>query len=154
MEIRATRRAFFALGLTVALTAGCGSMMGGMKSMGGSGGMDHKLTLSGGQEVPPVSTSASGSGTISVGADRSVRGSITTTGINATMAHIHRAAPGANGPVVIGLTKSGDNTWMVPAGTKFTDEQFDAYKAGNLYVNVHSAAYPGGELRAQIMPGR
>ena len=111
---------------------------------------DMKLTLTGAEEVPAVQTSASGSGTISVGADNSVSGSVTTKGIVGTMAHIHTAAAGKNGPVIIPLTKQGDDTWVVPAGAKLNAEQAEALKAGNLYVNVHSAAHPGGEIRAQL----
>ena len=110
-----------------------------------------KVTLSGAQEVPAVTTAASGSGTITINADKSVSGSVSTTGVAGTMAHIHNGAAGANGPVIIPLTKNGD-TWSVPAGAKLTDEQYAAYKAGNLYVNVHSAANKGGEIRGQLKP--
>jgi CHRD domain len=109
------------------------------------------ITLSGSQEVPPVTTSASGKGTITVGDDKAVSGSVITTGVEGTAAHIHQAAPGQNGPVIVPLTKSG-NTYTVPAGAKLTDDQYAAYKAGNLYVNVHSAANKGGEIRGQIKP--
>jgi len=115
-------------------------------------GADVKVTLTGDQEVPPVKTAAMGSGTISVGADKSVSGSVKTTGVAGTMAHIHEGAPGKNGGVAVPLAKSGEGTWSVPAGSKLTDAQFEAFKAGNLYVNVHSAANPGGELRGQIKP--
>ena len=115
-------------------------------------GQDVKVTLSGDQEVPPVQTAAKGSGTISVGADMSVSGSITTTGVAGTMAHIHEAAPGKNGPPVVPLSKSGDATWSVPPGKKLTEAQYKSFKAGNLYVNVHSAAHAGGEIRGQIKP--
>ena len=54
--------------------------------------------------------------------------------------------------MIIPLTKSGDNTFTVPAGTKLTDAQMESLKSGNLYVNVHSAANPGGEIRAQLGP--
>jgi hypothetical protein len=111
---------------------------------------DMAVTLSGDQEVPPVTTSASGTGTISVGDDKSVSGSIMVKGINATAAHIHEAAKGKNGPVIVPLTKSGDNTFSVAAGAKLTDAQMQALQAGNLYVNVHSAANPNGEIRAQL----
>jgi len=110
-----------------------------------------KVTLSGSQEVPPVTTTATGSGTITV-ADKAVSGSVTTTGVTGVAAHIHQGAAGQNGPVIIPLTKSGDNAWSVPAGAKLTDEQEKAFKAGNLYVNVHSAANKGGEIRGQLKP--
>ena len=111
-----------------------------------------KVTLSGGQEVPAVKTSASGGGTITINADKTVSGSVTTTGVAGTMAHIHQAAAGKNGPVIVPLTKSGDNAWSVPAGAKLTDAQYEAYKAGDLYVNVHSAENKGGEIRGQLKP--
>lgn len=119
---------------------------------GAASAAEVKVMLSGSQEVPAVTTSASGSGTITVGDDMSVSGSVTTTGVAGTAAHIHMAAAGQNGPVTVPLTKSGDNGWAVPAGTKLTEAQFAAFKAGNLYFNVHSDANKGGEIRGQIKP--
>jgi hypothetical protein len=98
-----------------------------------------------------VKTDASGSGTITVNADKTVSGSVTVKGVNATAAHIHEGAAGKNGGVIIPLTKSGD-TFSVPAGAKLTDAQFAALQKGELYVNVHSAANPNGEIRAQLKP--
>ena len=115
-------------------------------------GADIKVTLSGDQEVPSVTSSASGSGTITVGDDKSVKGSVMTKGIDATAAHIHQGAVGKSGGVIIPLTKGTDGAWSVPEGAKLTDAQFAAYKAGDLYVNVHSAAHPDGEIRGQIKP--
>src|SRR4051812_22842396 len=89
-----------------------------------------KMTLSGSQEVPPVNTTASGNAAIKVGTDKSVTGSVTTTGINGVAAHIHQGASGRNGPVIVPLTKKSDGEWAVPAGAKLTDAQYDAYKAG------------------------
>src|SRR5690348_16504267 len=80
-----------------------------------------KVKLTGDQEVPPVKTAASGTGTVVISADKSVSGSITTTGIEGTAAHIHEGAADKNGPVIIPLTKGPDNTWSVPAGSKLTD---------------------------------
>ena len=110
------------------------------------------VTLAGDQVVPPVTTTAKGTGTITIGDDRAVSGSIQTTGITGTAAHIHLAAPGQNGPVAVPLTKTGAGAWAVAAGAKLTEAQYEAYKAGNLYVNVHSAAHPGGEIRGQLKP--
>jgi CHRD domain len=111
-----------------------------------------KLQLSGDQEVPPVQTRATGTGTITVNDDRSVSGSVVTTGMKATAAHIHQAAAGKNGPVAIPLEKKSDHEFAVPAGARLTDAQYQALKAGNLYVNVHSDAHKDGEIRAQLKP--
>ncbi|WP_343583357.1 CHRD domain-containing protein [Herbaspirillum sp.] len=110
------------------------------------------VELKGANEVPANTSTASGTGSISVDADKVVSGGVTTTGIEGRVAHIHTGAAGANGPVIVPLAKNGDNGWSVPPGTKFTDEQYAAYQAGTLYVNVHSAAHPGGEIRGQLQP--
>lgn len=109
------------------------------------------VMLSGDQEVPAVKTSAKGSGKIMVNSDMSVSGSVTTTGVAGTAAHIHTGAMGKNGGVAVALTKSGD-TYSVPAGAKLTADQYKAYQAGELYVNVHSADNKGGEIRGQLKP--
>jgi hypothetical protein len=111
-----------------------------------------KIVLSGDQETPPVTTTASGSGTITVNPDKTVSGSVATTGVDATMAHIHMAPSGKPGPVIIPLQKNGQYGWSVPAGAKLNDEQYQAFKSGGLYVNVHSAAHKDGEIRGQLMP--
>ena len=113
---------------------------------------DSKVSLTGKEEVPAVETAATGTGTITVGADKSISGSVTTKGVEGVAAHIHHAAAGKNGPPIVSLEKTGDGVWSVPKGSKLTDEQLAAYKAGELYVNVHSAAHKGGEIRAQIKP--
>lgn len=113
---------------------------------------DVAVSLSGDQEVPAVTTSAKGTGKITIADDKSVSGSIETTGMMGTAAHIHEAPPGQNGKPVITLEKKGDNEWVVPAGAKLTDAQYASFKAGNLYVNVHSAAHKGGEIRTQLKP--
>jgi hypothetical protein len=112
---------------------------------------DIKVTLAGDQEAPPVKSAGVGTGTIVIGTDRTVSGSVTSKGIAGTAAHIHEAAPGKNGPVIIPLTKDGD-TYAVPAGAKLTDAQFASFQAGNLYVNVHTTENPGGEIRGQLKP--
>jgi len=113
---------------------------------------DVKVTLGGAEEVPAVTTSAKGSGTFAVNEDGTVSGAVTTSGMEGIAAHIHLAAPGENGPPVITLTKTSENVWSAPAGAKLTVEQYASFKAGHLYVNVHSAAHKGGEIRGQLMP--
>ena len=109
------------------------------------------VKLSGAQEVPPVSTAGSGSGTFRVAEDGTITGSVTTKDVPGTMAHIHTGAAGTNGPVIVPLTKNGD-TYSVPEGRKLTSVQMQALKASGLYVNVHSNQHKGGEVRAQLRP--
>ena len=112
----------------------------------------HEVTLSGAQEVPANTSAASGSGSVHVAPDRGVTGAVRYTGMLATMAHIHEAPFGANGPVIVPLVKTGDGLFAVPSDTSLTPPQYASYLAGNLYVNVHSAAYSAGEIRAQLKP--
>ena len=118
-------------------------------SMGGGG---LSVPLSGSQEVPPVNASGSGTGTITVAQDKSVTAKIVTQGVNGTAAHIHEGAAGANGPVIVPMDKTGDNEWSTKAGAKLTDAQYEAFKAGRLYFNVHTPQNKGGEVRGQIRP--
>lgn len=113
---------------------------------------DSKVSLTGSEEVPAVETAATGSGTITVGADKSISGSVKTKGVDGIAAHVHLAAPGKNGPPIVALEKTADGVWSIPKDSKLTDEQIASYKAGELYVNVHSAAHKGGEIRAQLKP--
>ena len=135
--------ALFAAATTL---AACSSMPDWMPGSGA-----HKVSLSGAEEVPPVATEAKGSGSFRIKDDGSVTGSVSTTGVAGTMAHIHLAEKGKNGPVIVPLTKSGDS-YSVPEGRKLTADQMKAFKDGRLYVNVHSAAHKGGEIRAQLQP--
>jgi len=139
----------------LAMMAGCSTMHGWMHHASEEAptrpsGYMQSVTLTGANEVPPVSTSASGTGTVTVNPDHTVVANITVTGMEATASHIHMGAPGANGPVIVPFTKTGDNKFSAPAGAKLTDEQYAAFKAGNTYVNVHSDAHKGGEIRAQL----
>ncbi|AMP05430.1 CHRD domain-containing protein [Collimonas pratensis] len=143
--LKKVRLSLFA-SLTLAL------LLGACSSMSMDQNHISEVTLDGAHEVPPTNSAASGSATIKIASDKTVSGTINTRGIQGKMAHIHEGALGVNGPVLVPLTKVGDNTWEVPAGTKFTDAQYASYLAGKLYVNVHSASNPGGEIRGQILP--
>ena len=88
---------------------------------------DVKVAMSGDQEVPAVTTAAKGSGTVMIGDDMSVKGSITTTGVAGTAAHIHMAAAGKNGPVIVPMTKSGDAGWTFAPDAKLNADQMKAF---------------------------
>ena len=129
------------------------TVLGACSSMGPMGAMSNtqQLTLSGANEVPPVVGSPmSGSATVTINPDRTVSVKVVVTGMTATASHIHEGAPGTIGPVIVPFTKTADNTFASAEGAKLTESQYAAYKAGNLYVNVHSAAHPVGEIRAPI----
>jgi hypothetical protein len=110
------------------------------------------LDLKGTAETPPVTTQASGLATLSVDSTGMVTGGIKTSGIDGTAAHIHMGKTGTSGPPVITLTSAGKDQWKVPEGSKLSTEQYEAYKKGNLYINVHSKDHPSGEIRAQLTP--
>lgn len=108
--------------------------------------------LEGSQEVPAVTTSAQGWVVASLSKNKEmVHVWAVVRGLSgpATAAHFHKAAAGVNGGVEANLTTniSGNTiTATLPAAT-FADDLI----AGNIYLNVHTAANPGGELRAQMM---
>jgi P2-related tail formation protein len=113
-------------------------------------GFTQQVTLSGANEVPPVATQAAATGSVTINADRSVSARIVATDMVATAAHIHMGAAGTNGPVIVPFMKTADNTFVADASIKLTPEQYAAFKAGNTYVNAHSEAHKGGEIRAQL----
>jgi hypothetical protein len=134
----------------VLAVAGFAAVLAACQSMGMQPSYTQAVALSGANEVPPVGTSASGNGTVTVTPEGMVTATIVVTNMSATASHIHVGAAGTNGPVIVPFVKSGDNTFTAPPGAKMTPEQYASYKAGNTYVNVHSAANPGGEIRAQL----
>jgi len=110
----------------------------------------QQVRLWGSNEVPPVQTQAYGTGVINIAPDRSVSVVVSVIDMIPTAAHIHEGAAGTNGPVIVPLNRISERAFVAPDGTRLTEAQYAAYKAGNLYVNVHSARYPNGEVRSQI----
>ncbi len=113
-----------------------------------------RSALSGDQEVPPVQSSGSATGVITV---NRATGAIWATVVTdlpeaATMAHIHQGAARTNGPVVIGLTQDAENpdTWRSAAGDTLGEDSLAVIDTAGLYFNVHTASNPGGEVRGQI----
>lgn len=120
-------------------------------------------SLSGANEVPPNNSQAFGVAALTFDTDTNTITSmrILLFGINRTdiiLNHIHRAPAGVNGPVIVDF---GDVTqWVNDSGglsRTFTNLAFPAADVGNLlsrgtYINIHTNAFPGGELRGQIVP--
>ena len=157
-----TVMAFFA---AVAFTTACESTT--------ENKISYKATLTGAQEVPPVTTS--GSGTFNATFDEGsqiLSYTLTFTGLtsNATLAHIHGpAASGVNADVLVnfsdvtggrtitlgGTSGSGSGTINLTSTSVITatvsgDSLRKLLDSGNAYVNVHTATNGGGELRGQI----
>ena len=137
---------------SVATSLALAAALAACAGMGMDKGASPQLRLTGDQEVPANTSTSVGTGTIAVAADGAVSGSVAAPGMAGMAAHIHVGAAGVNGPVIIPLTGGPGDTWTVPPGAKLTDEQMAAYKAGNLYVNIHTAEHKGGELRTQLKP--
>jgi len=112
-------------------------------------------TLSGSESVPQVDSLAGGRAALTLNqATGDLVVQVRLTGLDdATNAHVHEAYAGKNGGVLVGLTKDAVNParWYVEDGT-LSAAGLDAFNAGRLYVNVHSAAFPGGEIRGQVVP--
>ncbi|MDE2439609.1 MAG: CHRD domain-containing protein [Betaproteobacteria bacterium] len=111
-----------------------------------------EVTLTGSTVVPTVTTIATGTGQFTVTPDHKVIGSIKVYDMTPTMAEIHEAQHGQNGPSIITLGKIANDSYAVPPDATLSNEQYASYLAGDLYVQVHSAKYPNGELRAQLLP--
>jgi len=120
------------------------------------------VRLNGAQEVPPVATTGTGVGRIVIDtASRVIMGPVTFTGLSSATipgaGHIHMAAaPRLNGGVIIPLVGGGGvraGRARVPA-TVLTRPQMTALRANLLYINIHTANNPGGEIRGTINFGR
>lgn len=130
--------------------------------------------LSGANEVPPVSTAASGSATFEAVDDTAIAYTVTASNLTGvTMGHIHTGAAGANGGVIVWLlppngtqpqAASGpvDGTlatgritqgWIRGVGGQppiSLDSLRRLMRSGNAYVNVHTSTHGAGEIRGQI----
>jgi hypothetical protein len=112
-------------------------------------------TLSGVQEVPPNASPATATGCLSINpSTKGVAGRIETQDIEGTLAHAHTGAPGVVGPVVIPMTQSSPGVWTTGNGATVNDALLVAFMTNQMYLNVHSAALPVGEIRGQLVTGQ
>ncbi len=104
------------------------------------------VKLSGKQEVPGNNSNATGTfNGIYDKTTKKIDYSIALNGLTASAMHLHKAAAGVNGDVVMEIMGLKGTT------AAFTTAQEADLLAGNLYLNVHSAAQPGGEIRGQVV---
>lgn len=106
--------------------------------------------LDGAQEVPPVTTTARAWGIVRLDtASNAVRAFVHSEGVVGNAAHIHIGPVGSNGGVIVPLASTNGADWT-GTGT-LSAANAAAMVAGNTYLNVHSAANPGGEIRGQVV---
>jgi hypothetical protein len=111
----------------------------------------YKATLNGASETPPNSSTATGDATLTYNKDTRIFTIVVHfTGITATASHIHKAPVGVAGSVVFPFTPpiTSPINYTSPA---LTASQDSALNANLYYVNVHSAIYPAGEIRGQLI---
>jgi hypothetical protein len=137
-----------------------------------SGPRNFRAHLNSAAEVPPADTRAQGQAVFQLSKDGTeLSYKLIVANIeNVTMAHIHLAPAGVNGPVVAWLYPSAPPAQLIPGrsngplaeGTitaanlvgplagQSLDALITALEEGNAYVNVHTSQFPGGEVRGQI----
>lgn len=109
---------------------------------------DFRASLDGAQQNPPVRTLARGEACVTLNPDRTVTYDVVTAGLTAVAAHFHVGARGVNGPVVFALS-GGPTTWQGTTPVLSAAQVADV-RAARWYVNVHTSANPGGEIRGQV----
>ena len=113
--------------------------------------------LSGKDQVPPVDTQGSGTAEFHYNpGTRKLSWNISYKDLSSavTGAHIHSGAAGANGKVLVSLTKKGatENPSPIKGSATLTEDQAKELMSGNTYVNVHTEMHKSGEIRGQITP--
>ena len=111
------------------------------------------VILKGTNQVPSISTTATGLGLLRLTSDKKLYSLITVKdlewGDNLLVAHIHKAAAGVNGPVIISLCKDAADFGQIKINS-LTDANFAIVKSDYIYVNAHSVNHPGGLVRGQV----
>ena len=161
-------RSHTALIALVLTAAGCGKS-------DGTGPATEKFsaTLSGSNEVPAVTSSASGTVTFEAVGDTALAFQVSVTGLTgATQGHIHTGASGVNGGILVWLLPANGTGVQVPSqpltgvistgtiaqswirgGTPITLDSLKGLMRNRAaYVNIHTSTYGGGEIRGQVAP--
>ncbi len=126
-------------------------------SFGATSGLDAGSVVpflfgaDGGQEVPPVASSATGGCYAVLDEPASLLNVTCAHDLgDATAAHIHAGSPGMSGPVVFNLgdpsTSPFSASWSGMSAAEIAE-----LLAGNYYVNIHTTTHPSGELRGQLV---
>jgi CHRD domain len=141
------RKTILVLGLLA--TAGYGSMAVAAMTT-------YKTVLNGATEVPPVQSTGTGAAAVNADpATKEVSWRVEYSGLSgpAMAAHIHCGAPaGQNSGVAVSLGSAADLKSPITGTGQMTDAQLADLAAGKCYINIHTAAHKGGEIRGQLAP--
>jgi hypothetical protein len=122
----------------------------------------YTADMKAGMETPPIAGSASGHAKLTIGAHK-LRYEIDVSDLSgpATMAHIHIGKLGKSGPPILTFPVKADASGKIADGTidlnavmvkgVSTDSLMVLLNNGGAYLNVHTAAHGGGEIRGQIV---
>jgi Cu/Zn superoxide dismutase len=112
--------------------------------------------LTGAKQVPAAATAARGTVIAYYNSQSNqlvLTGDYQNLSSNISASHIHGpATPTTNAPVLYDVTNTGSTMGTLNASVTILQAQEADLLAGNMYVNVHSANFPGGEIRTQLMP--
>ena len=110
-----------------------------------------KASINGASESSPNPSTATGNATATFNKDTKILTvNVTFSGVTATNGHIHKGAIGVAGGVIFGFTAP------ITSPINYVSPALDATQEADLfanlyYVNIHSAAYPAGEIRGQLL---
>ena len=157
MKTTIGRGAFVRAGLVglglVLLVGGCQQKMNDMTTRR----VEFKATLNGASEVPPNNSVGRGELEATYNpSNRELDWRLRFADLSGTVAaaHFHGpAAAGANAPVAVALNSTFVGTWQRSEVT-LTEAQAADLLAGRWYVNIHTAQFPGGEIRGQLVRDR
>jgi CHRD domain-containing protein len=156
MKHRLTAFAIAATVASVGLIACQQQQQGGAMAPAASAMMTWKAHLTGKDEVPPNASTGMGDATVTLNtATNELTWDVTFSGLTgpALAAHIHGpAAPGANAGVVVAFDPPKAPAGEIKGSNVIIASQVADLKAGKWYINVHTAANKGGEIRGQLMP--
>jgi hypothetical protein len=117
----------------------------------------YTYSIDGSQEVPAVTSAAYGSGMVSIDRDQSnAHYMMVVNGITPTAVHFHAAPPGVGGPVLYNLTSQYQaggiyGYWKeTDPAIAFSPAVSSTFRDDSVYVNFHSAAHSGGEIRGNV----
>ncbi|TDB66981.1 CHRD domain-containing protein [Arundinibacter roseus] len=108
-------------------------------------------TINSNNTIPRSTSSAQGSAVLEYNKrTNTLSYNVTYQGITPTAAHIHSAKPAwETGPVEVPFANIG--TSPITGSTVLSQDQENLLMLGNMYINIHSAEYPAGEIRGQVL---